>query len=392
MATTIQLLRSDVAQLRPDPGVLRNAIPMVNIHEDEPGLYFSNRLGELFKVGPVAVGAFVPNSTPQGSPGNVKGELWFDTSGSDPVLKVYDGSLWEDCFPDPGGTVTSAALSLPGSVFSVSGSPVTTSGTLTGAFINQAQNTVFAAPSGAAGTPSFRSLTDSDIPALSATKITTGQFTSGRIPDLDASKIVAGTLDAARIPGLDASKITSGALLASFGGTGISAVPTDGELLIGNTALATWSKATLTQGANIVVTNGGGSITLATDLDPTFTSLLLDDGGGETLTLTVRNIAPASSYSLSFPPADGPNNAVLATNGAGQLSFETSIVGFDSVSSETVTVDEAFTVSALPSPNLGQIARVTDAVAPSIGSTVVGGGAAQALCWYNGSAWTVIGV
>jgi hypothetical protein len=46
----------------------------------------------------------------------------------------------------------------------------------------------------------------------------------------------------------------------------------------------------------------------------------------------------------------------------------------------------------LPSPAIvGQIARVTDANAPAIGSTVVGGGAISALCWYNGSNWTVIG-
>lgn len=392
MATTIQLLRSDVAQQRPDPGVLRNAIPMVNIHEDEPGLYFTDRLGDLFKVGPVAVGDFTPNSTPQGQQGNSKGELWFDTSGTSPVLKVYDGSLWEDCFPDPGGTVTSVALTLPSSVFSVTGSPVITSGTLTATFSSQTQNTVFVAPDGSNGTPTFRALSQADIPDLSATKITTGQFATGRIPDLDASKITSGTLSSALIPSLDASKISTGTLPYSVGGTGVSSVPLDGELLIGNSALATWSKATLTAGLNVALTNAGGSITIATDADPTFTSLLLDDGGGETLTLTVRNISPASSYSLSFPPADGPNNAVLATNGAGQLSFETSIVGFDTVSADTLIVNNAYTVATLPGPNPGQIARVTDAAAPSIGSAVVGGGAAVALCWYNGTTWTVIGV
>lgn len=63
------------------------------------------------------------------------------------------------------GTVTSVALSLP-QIFSVSGSPVTTSGTLTAALASQTQATVFAAPSGAAGAPSFRALVASDIPTL----------------------------------------------------------------------------------------------------------------------------------------------------------------------------------------------------------------------------------
>jgi hypothetical protein len=64
------------------------------------------------------------------------------------------------------GSVTSVALSLPGSVFSVTGSPVTDSGTLTGSFTSQTANTVFAAPAGATGSPSFRTLQAADIPAL----------------------------------------------------------------------------------------------------------------------------------------------------------------------------------------------------------------------------------
>jgi len=64
------------------------------------------------------------------------------------------------------GSVTSVALSLPGSVFSVTGSPVTGAGTLSGSFVTQAANSVFAAPNGSTGTPSFRSLQADDIPAL----------------------------------------------------------------------------------------------------------------------------------------------------------------------------------------------------------------------------------
>lgn len=69
--------------------------------------------------------------------------------------------------------VTSVALSLP-SIFTVSGSPVTTTGTLTGTLASQLANTIFAAPDGAGGTPSFRALVSADIPSLDASKITTG--------------------------------------------------------------------------------------------------------------------------------------------------------------------------------------------------------------------------
>lgn len=63
-----------------------------------------------------------------------------------------------------GGGVSSVGLSLPGAVFSVSGSPVTTSGTLTGTFVVQGANFMFAGPvSGASGVPGFRALTPLDI-------------------------------------------------------------------------------------------------------------------------------------------------------------------------------------------------------------------------------------
>lgn len=68
------------------------------------------------------------------------------------------------------GTVISVGLSLPGSVFSVSGSPVGGTGTLTGSFINQSANTVFAGPTGGGpGTPSFRALVAADLPAGTGT-------------------------------------------------------------------------------------------------------------------------------------------------------------------------------------------------------------------------------
>lgn len=65
------------------------------------------------------------------------------------------------------GTVTSVALALPVSVFTVSGSPVTTTGTLTGSFNTQAANLVFAGPTtGAATVPTFRSLVAADLNTL----------------------------------------------------------------------------------------------------------------------------------------------------------------------------------------------------------------------------------
>lgn len=66
------------------------------------------------------------------------------------------------------GTVTSVALALPVSVFTISGSPVTTSGTLTGAFATQVSTTFFAGPtSGVAANPTFRGIGQFDLGLLS---------------------------------------------------------------------------------------------------------------------------------------------------------------------------------------------------------------------------------
>ena len=67
------------------------------------------------------------------------------------------------------GTVTSVGLSLP-NIFTVSNSPVTSSGTLTATLATQTANLVLAGPTtGGAAAPSFRSLVAGDIPDLSAT-------------------------------------------------------------------------------------------------------------------------------------------------------------------------------------------------------------------------------
>jgi hypothetical protein len=73
-----------------------------------------------------------------------------------------------------GGTVTSVGLSLP-TQFTVTNSPVTGSGTLTGSWNNQTANYVLAGPTtGAAAAPTFRALVSADIPSLSYVTSVTG--------------------------------------------------------------------------------------------------------------------------------------------------------------------------------------------------------------------------
>lgn len=100
------------------------------------------------------------------------------------------------------GTVTSVGLSLP-SFITVSNSPVTGTGTLTGTLASQTANTVFIAPDGAAGSPTFRALLAADIPTLTAAKISDfdTQVRTNRLDQM-AAPTAAVALNTQRITGL----------------------------------------------------------------------------------------------------------------------------------------------------------------------------------------------
>lgn len=101
----------------------------------------------------------------------------------------------------PGGSgVTSVGLALPSSVFAVSGSPVTGTGTLTGAFNTQTANQAFMGPAnGAAAAPTFRTLVNADIPTnldgvtLGATTPAAGTFTTASASFFRAADGLAGS-------------------------------------------------------------------------------------------------------------------------------------------------------------------------------------------------------
>lgn len=78
------------------------------------------------------------------------------------------------------GTVTSVGLSLPAE-FTVSNSPVTTSGTLTAVKASQTANTFFAAPNGSAGAPTFRALVAADVPQTLPNMILTDPAITGTV-------------------------------------------------------------------------------------------------------------------------------------------------------------------------------------------------------------------
>ena len=114
-----------------------------------------------------------------------------------------DGSGNTSWVAAPGsGTVTSVGLALPG-IFSVSGSPVTTTGTLTGTLANQNANLVWAGPTtGVPAAPTFRSLVGADLPNPSASSLGGIQSTTG------ASHQWVSTISTSGVPGLSQPAFT----------------------------------------------------------------------------------------------------------------------------------------------------------------------------------------
>lgn len=95
---------------------------------------------------------------------------------------------WTDT--NSGGTVTSVATSGTVSGITLSGGPITTTGTITlggtlavtpSNFASQTANTVLAAPSGAAGVPTFRALVAADIPTLNQNTTGTAANVTGTV-------------------------------------------------------------------------------------------------------------------------------------------------------------------------------------------------------------------
>jgi hypothetical protein len=157
---------------------------------------------------------------------------------------------------------------------------------------------------------------------------------SGTGPQWTAATTVGVTSISFGSTGLTPSTATQGAVTVAgtlgvgYGGTGQTTY-TDGQLLIGNSTGNTLTKATLTAGTGISITNGSGAITVAstvtsgltitndtttaTALYPTFTSATSGSISGASVTSSKLKFVP-STGTFTTPNVEASNGMLVNSN------------------------------------------------------------------------------
>lgn len=199
------------------------------------------------------------------------------------------------------GTVTSVALTTPGVLYSVSGSPITSSGTLSLNLIAQTQNTILAGPtSGSSANPSFRALVTADLPAGTGTVTSVALTAPASILSVSGSPITSSGTLALSLATQSANSIWAGPT------SGSAAIPTFRSLV--NADLP--NSASTTKTANYTI--------LSSD------SVIFADTSGGALTLTLPDpttLTGAKIYRvIDSTGSFGTNFCTIAPHGAEKIS------------------------------------------------------------------------
>jgi hypothetical protein len=197
-----------------------------------------------------------------------------------------------------GGTVTSVGLSVTAvgpSAFSVSGSPVTTNGTL--------QITL----AGNAGEYIRGDGSLATFPAVPATYVST---------------FSAGSTGLTPVAATSGAVTLAGTLGVGNGGTGVTTTPSNGQLLIGNGT--GYTVATLTPGTGIGVANGVGTITVSNTDRGSSQNIFKNIAVPTQVTITANtnndtlNVVPGTGITITTTPG---TDTITISNSAPAVTY-----------------------------------------------------------------------
>jgi len=148
-----------------------------------------------------------------------------------------------------------------------------------------------------------------NIDSLGAKAVTRDGSTALVAGDIASGEVVMVVYDGTRFQTIGPNTF-NGTLPVANGGTGQTSY-TNGQLLIGNTTGNTLTKATLTAGSGVTITNGTGSITIAAVGLPTMNVV-----SGTSQTATANNqyvLTNAAATTLTLPATPSAGDTVYVT-------------------------------------------------------------------------------
>jgi hypothetical protein len=178
-----------------------------------------------------------------------------------------------------------------------------------------------------------------NINSLGAKAVTRDGSTALVAGDIASGEMVVVVYDGTRFQMISPNTF-NGTLPVANGGTGQTSY-TNGQLLIGNTTGNTLTKATLTAGSGVTITNGAGSITIAAAGLPTMNLV-----SGTTQTAVANNhyvLTNASATTVTLPASPSAGDVVWITVGNGRTD---NVVARNSSNinsiAENMTIDNAY--------------------------------------------------
>jgi hypothetical protein len=261
------------------------------------------------------------------------------------------GSTIEISSTSTGGTVTAVGLADSTGLFNITGSPVTTVGTLTlASFKSQSANMFLAAPNGSAGSPTFRLIAPADVPTLNQNTTGTASNITATTNSTLTTLSALTTASSLSAVGTITSGMWQGSTIAiSEGGTGQITASSAINALVpsqtGNTGKVLGTNGTV---VSWVAPSGSGTVT----------SVGLSDSTG-IFNITGSPVTGSGTLTLASLQSQSANTFLAAPNGsAGTPTFRT-IVGADVPTLNQNTTGTASNITATTNSTLTTLSALS---------------------------------
>lgn len=328
---------------------------------------------------------------------------------------ITDGSGNTSWVTAGSGTVSSVGLSLP-SIFTVTNSPVTSTGTLTGTLNTQNDNLVWAGPAtGAAAQPTFRLLVGADLPNPSTSSLGGVQAITAVASNWIRSISTSGVPTLSQPAFTDISGTATGAQLPNPSATTLGGI--ESYVAVANQWINTISTSGVPSSTQPNFTNIAGNAALAQLPSISNNSILGNNSGGSAVpsALTASNVLDminnvqgdvlyrAAGGAGWVVLAPGTSGQVLTTGGAAANPAWATVTGTGTVTNVATgtgltggAITTTGTISFAPITSLDVLANITGGSAVPIPNTMTAIldaalGSTQGNILYRGaSVWQVL--